>query len=138
MEECPQLPIPCPYHTYGCQITVIRTMLKEHLFDHYYSHLELVCKTIEQKDMLWKQKLGSVQYDGPFRISSHSHIVVLYEDMKDAVCNECKKPIEEENQKWFAYYCTSGCTYCVCTECFPSLRVHKSRKHPNELLFSFS
>jgi hypothetical protein len=138
LEECPQLPIPCPYHTYGCQITVKRNMLKEHLFDHNHSHLELLCKTIKQKDTLWKQKLRSVQYDGPFRISSHSHIVVLCEDMKDAVCEECNKPIEEENQKWFAYYCTSGCRYCVCTECFPSLRIHKSRKHPNELLFSFS
>jgi hypothetical protein len=139
MQQCQKVPIPCPYAKYGCPTVVIRQDMPAHVRE--IDHLSFVCETVEQleQELYYTRMIN--QPEGPLRVRTHDHPLILCSDGMNDSCGHCKKPfVAQHNQLVFAYYCTSGCNYAVCPDCMPIIRMYKSKSQPSEprFLFSFS
>lgn len=125
LETCSTLYIPCRYALYGCTSKVTRDEMMAH--EQEMDHFSMVCSTLEQREKEWKTKWLLLHQDGPFHIRTHTHLVTLCSDGKEDVCSECTRQLQEENGTWFGYYCTQGCPYHVCMDCFSKVRLYKSK-----------
>jgi hypothetical protein len=129
---CPLKPIPCIYTQYGCSELVPRCNMTLHSKET--SHIPLLYQAIHERDQKWML----VRPDGPFHVSSHKHPVILCADLTDP-CSWCKKELVKECERTFAYRCTQGCEYQLCTSCLITQRTYKVKSNvtvPN-YFFSF-
>lgn len=129
---CPLKPIPCIYAQYGCPDLVPRCNMTLHSKET--SHIPLLYQAIHERDQKWML----VRPDGPFHITSHKHPVTLCADLTEP-CSVCKKELIKECERTFAYRCTQGCDYHVCTSCLITHRTYKVKSNvtvPN-YFFSF-
>lgn len=137
MKQCQKMPIPCPYAKYGCLDIVVRQDMPTHVRE--MDHLHYVCETVErlEQELYYSRVIN--QPEGPLRVKTHGHTLILCSDGIHDSCDQCKKPfVAQYNELVFAYYCTSGCNYAVCPDCMPVIRLYKSKTQPSEPRFLFS
>ena len=137
---CPLKHISCPYATYGCTTVCPRYVMETHVNET--DHLPSVCAFIEkqkeitdQREQYWRERFRAMMPEGPLRVITHSHHLVLFSDVHEP-CSECQIRVEEDNGNYFAYRCSCGCKFQLCYECMCKKRVFKTLQHAHEA-FSF-
>ena len=128
---CPLKPIPCMYAQYGCKELIPRSSMNTH--SQETSHIPLLYQAIQERDHQWML----VRPDGPFIVTSHKHPVILCVDLTEP-CSLCKTELIKECERTFAYRCTQGCDYHLCTSCLITQRTYKVKSNVTVPNFFFS